>query len=97
VHWQREVIDERSRHRSLTFLGIFPMTAAVGGESRTPSSASSLRLAPSWKLDEWTDKLRRSELDIRDGAWRKFDIDEAITTSDLTKESRASGKEPGSR
>ena len=47
------------------------------------------------ELDGWTDKLRRSELDItsecdmHNGAWRKFDIDEAIITSDRRKAEQA--------
>jgi hypothetical protein len=34
------------------------------------------------KLDGWTDKQHNSEMDMRNGAFRKFDIDEAIKTSD---------------
>jgi hypothetical protein len=29
----------------------------------------------------WAEKARESELDLRDGAWIRFDIDEAIKTS----------------
>ena len=34
------------------------------------------------QLDKWTDKMHKSEMDMRNGAFRKFDIDEAIKTSD---------------
>ena len=42
------------------------------------------------KLDGWTDKLHKSEMDMRNGAFRKFDIDEAIKTSDRRKAEKAS-------
>jgi hypothetical protein len=41
------------------------------------------------KLDGWTDKLHKSEMDMRNGAFRKFDIDEAIKPSDRRKSEQA--------
>ena len=40
-------------------------------------------------LTRWTEKLRDSELDMRNGAWRRFGIDEAVVTSDRRKAERA--------
>ena len=42
------------------------------------------------QLDKWTDKMHKSEMDMRNGAFRKFDIDEAIKTSDRRKAEKAS-------
>ena len=52
------------------------------------------------QLDKWTDKMHKSEVDMRNGAFRKFDIDEAIKTSDrriaekALKKALADGEEP---
>ena len=52
------------------------------------------------QLDKWTDKMHKSEMDMRNGAFRKFDIDEAIKTSDrriaekALKKALADGEEP---
>ena len=39
---------------------------------------------------KWLAKVRKSEQDFRIGAWRKFDLDEAIITSERRKFGRAS-------
>jgi hypothetical protein len=44
------------------------------------------------KLDGWTDKQHNSEMDMRNGAFRNFDIDEAIKTSDRRKAEKAAKK-----
>jgi hypothetical protein len=82
--------SSRSRHRSQTFLRIFPTTAATKGKrNKNPLfgqlAKASQRCGCSAKLNRWTDKLRDSELDMRTGAWRRFDIDEAIKISDRKK------------
>jgi hypothetical protein len=67
-----------------------PHHGGGGRVKRTLYSANWSRLAP--KLNRWTDKLRNSELDVRNGAWRRFDIDEAIKTSDRRKAEQAAKK-----
>ena len=53
------------------------------------------------KWFKWADKVHKSEMDMRNGAFRKFDIDEAIKTSDrriaekAAKKVVADGEEPG--
>jgi hypothetical protein len=42
----------------------------------------------------WTDKVRQSELDMRNGAWIRFDIDEAIKTSDSRRKAEVAAKNP---
>jgi hypothetical protein len=46
------------------------------------------------QLDKWTDKMHKSEMDMRNGPFRKFDIDEAIKTSDrrIAEKTRCIGK-----
>ena len=69
------------------------------GELSTPSSFGQLTKAKA-QLDKWTDKMHKSEMDMRNGAFRKFDIDEAIKTSDrriaekALKKALADGEEP---
>jgi hypothetical protein len=37
------------------------------------------------KLNRWADKLRDIQMDMRNGPWRRFGIDEAVKTSDRRK------------
>jgi hypothetical protein len=96
VHWKREIIELEAQIADL------PRNNAHhggGGRVKNPLFGQLTKARP--KLDGWTDKLRRSELDMRNGAWRKFDIDEAIISSARRKAEQAAknpvpdGEEPG--
>jgi hypothetical protein len=79
MQWKREVIEIQAQIADL------PKNVPYhGGHRRLKNPLFSQLAQASAKLNRWTDKLRDSELDIymRNGAWRRFDIDEAIKTSD---------------
>ena len=84
MHWKRECI-ERSRHRSLTCQN----NPHHGGGGRVKNPLFGQLTKARAKLDGWTDKLHKREMDMRNGAFRKFDIDEAIKTSDRRKAEKA--------
>jgi hypothetical protein len=65
-------------------LNIFPtMPHAAGPRFKSPLFGQLAKVEARAKTDRWLDKVRKSELDMRNGAWIRFDIDEAIKTSDI--------------
>jgi hypothetical protein len=62
----------------------------VGGRVKNPFFGQLTKARA--KLDGWTDQLHKSEMDMRNAAFRKFDIDEAIKTSDRRKAEKAAKK-----
>jgi hypothetical protein len=99
VHWKREIIELEAHIADLDLPRNNPRHGGSGRVKKNPLFGQLTKARA--KLDGWTDKLRRSEMDMRNGAWRKFDIDEAIITSDRRKAEQAAknpvpdGEEPG--
>jgi hypothetical protein len=89
VHWERECREIQAQINDLP--QNIPYQGTAARDLRTLYSAS--WSAAGAKADRWIDKVRTRELDMRNGAWICFDIDEAIKTSDRRK-SEVAAKNP---
>ena len=87
VQYKREVILLKAQIADLP-----PNTPHHGGAGRVKNPLFGQLIKAKANLAKWADKVHKSEMDMRNGAFKKFDIDEAIKTSDRRIAEKAAKK-----